>query len=61
MFCCSERHHNLPRGAEDSGRAYLHGMATAHHADRLVEAKKWFAKCTQVDVEEITDAAERAQ
>lgn len=31
-----------------------------HAAGRLAEAKEWFAKCAQVDAEEITDAAERA-
>lgn len=32
-----------------------------HAAGRLAEAKEWFAKCAQVDTEEITDAADRAQ
>lgn len=32
-----------------------------HAAGRLVEAKEWFAKCTQLDTEESTDALERSQ
>jgi hypothetical protein len=32
-----------------------------HAAGRLKEAREWFAKCAQVDAEEITDAVERSQ
>jgi hypothetical protein len=39
---------------------YAYGDAL-HAAGRLVEAKEWFAKCAQVDAEEITDAWERSQ
>ena len=31
-----------------------------HAAGRSAEAREWFAKCAQVDAEEVTDAAERA-
>ena len=30
-------------------------------AGRVAEAREWFAKCAQVDVEEVTDALERSQ
>ena len=32
-----------------------------HTAGRLAEAREWFAKCAQVDAEELTDARERSQ
>jgi hypothetical protein len=39
-----------------------YAYADALHASRrFVEAKEWFAKCAQVDAEEMTDALERSQ